>query len=206
MQNNSLLINRQMLTTFMQFIKKEYYTSSTYDMAFLAMIKKINDIDYSLEKDFIMKNRSAALWILDFQDYFLSYVEKQKKAKEKYWINVFNKKTREGEEFKWTVSEKMNSFKMDTAVLSKDICLTLCKLILNSNPFLDERDMLSHLFLKICSYVFNEDDLFLNDSALNFNYNNVSTVYFLHLKKTIDICSNSYKTKIEKSKSKKDNK
>lgn len=206
MENNSLLINRQMLNIFIQFIKKQYYSSSTYDMALVAIIKKINDIDYPLEKDLIMENRSTALWILDFQDYFLSYVEKQRKAKEKYWINVFNKKTREGEIFKWNVSEKMNTFKVDTAILSKDICMTLCKTILNSIPFLDERDMLSHLFLKICSYLFNEELIFLENKALHFNYNNVSTVYFLHLKKTIDICSNSYKNKIEKSKIKKDNK
>jgi hypothetical protein len=64
------------------------------------------------------------------------------------------------------------------------------------------------LFLSICKYVFTDEanNKIFNNSNMEYNISPFANVQFLAFKEGIDKSIESYKTKIEKSKSKKDNK
>ena len=200
----NLLISSQMVDIFTKFIKREYYNrNSVCDLMIKSMIDKINDNNINFDNSELNKIENIAIWLLSFDKYFDDYYEKKKKAKLKFWENVYNKNIREDKIVNWTPEEKIKNFKIDTAILEKENCLQICTQILNTSFSNSEKDRLSQLFLKICSYIFRDEDFFLQDKILNFEYENMVNVYFLYLKTTIDLCNKSYKIKVEVNKERK---
>lgn len=200
----SLLINTQMVDTFTKFINRNYYNNSNIqDLMIKAIIDKINDNNINFDDSPLNNIEFIGAWLVSFSIYFDDYLKNKKKLRLRYWENVYNKSIRENKNINWTVEDKIKNFKVDTAILEKDNCLQICSQILNTKFLNNEKDRLSHLFLKICSYVFSDDIFFSKDEVINFEYNNLSNVYFLYLKETIDLCVSSYNKKVEINKAKK---
>lgn len=196
----NLLFSVQMVDTFTKFINRGYYSDDNIqDLMIKSIIDKINDNNIYFDDSKLMKNESLGLWIVSFDEYFNKYYSKKRIAKQRYWENVYNKNIRDGKDIKWTPESMMKNFKLDTAILEKDICIQICTYILKNKLTIDTKNRLSHLFLKICSYVFKNEMIFETNIFKNFIFDDVSNVYFLNLKKTIDLCMNNYnKKEVEK--------
>lgn len=204
----NLLFSHEIVHTFSKFIDRGYLdTNNIQDLMLKSIIDKIKDNNCNFDNNpLIYKDDSIALWLISFEKYFDEYALKKRKAKEKFWINVKNKAIREEKDINWTVEDMMKNFTVSTGILEKNICIQICKQILYSKISFTEKDRLSHLFLKICSYVFKDEDLFLQDISLNFEYNRLSIVYFLDIKKTIDILLTKYNEVVDKNKQSRSNK
>lgn len=196
----NLLFSVQMVDTFTKFISRGYYSDDNIqDLMIKSIIDKINDNNIHFDDSKLMKNESLGLWLVSFDEYFNKYYSKKRIAKQKYWENVYNKNIRDGKVIKWTPESMMKNFKVDTAILEKDNCIQICIHILKNKSIIDTKNRLSHLFLKICSYVFKDEMIFETNRFKTFIFDDVSNVYFLNLKKTIDLCMNNYnKKEVEK--------
>lgn len=204
---NSLLMPESMVRIMTRIIKNEFYNNeSIYENILVSIIKKVNDNNFDIT-DIITRdmNKQSIQNIIYIDDYITTFIEKKRNAREKLLINVKNKEIREGKETIWTIEDKMKSFSINSIVLQSEICILLSKGIFNSkknNQDLD-KNILGHLFLKICSYVFKDDDFFLEDKVLDFEYDKIAFAYFMSMKSFIDKCSNNYKIKVESNKEKK---
>lgn len=204
--SNSLLMPKSMIRIMTRIIKNEFYNNNINEYFLIQIIKKVNDNNFKIATS-ITRNmtKESIKIILDLDDYISTFIEKKRNAKEKLLINVKNKEIRDGKNSDWTIESKMNSFNIDGIILPKNICMLLSKGIFNSkknNQDLD-KNILGHLFLKICSYVFKDDEFFLKDELLDFEYDKVAFAYFLTMKSFIDKCSNNYKIKVETNKERK---
>ena len=204
--SKSLLMPKSMIRVMTRIIKNEFHSDSVYDYFLIQIIKKVNDNSFNLTSS-ITRNMSkeSINIILELDDYISTFIEKKRNAKERLLINVKNKEIREGKENNWTVEGKLKSFNIDGVILPKDFCILICKGIFNSKNNTQDLDknILGHLFLKICSYVFKDDDFFLKQEVLNFEYDKIAFAYFMSMKAFIDKCSDNYKIKVEVNKERK---
>ena len=204
---NSLLMPESMIRIMTKIIKNEFYNDKNiYQNILVSIIKKVNDINFDIASIITRDmNKESIHNIIYIDDYLTTFIEKKRNAKEKLLINVKNKEIREGKESIWTIEDKMKSFAINGIVLQKGICILICKVIFNSKKNTQDLDknILGHLFLKICSYVFKDDDFFLKQEVLNFEYDKIAFAYFMSMKAFIDKCSDNYKIKVEVNKERK---
>lgn len=200
----SLFITEKLANRFLTLKHFGHYNNTGVENLLFNIFMKTIDND-SNPNDELLSNYAYMSAYIGFYDDTnhkrKSYYDIQKRN----IINSYNKKLQDGNKPFYSIENTISRIKYKkSSSLSYKICIAIAKDIVK----LKVDSTFAMLFVSICKYVFTDEanNKIFNNSNMEYNISPFANVQFLAFKESIDKSIQNYKTKIEKSKSKKDNK